>query len=251
MYLAVKTSGAQQCLVQNVHAVGGGQDDNAAVGAETVHLGQQLVQCVLAFVVAAHSGCFGTGTPYSVNLVDEHDTRRFFLCLAEQIADTGSSHADKHFHKVGTCQREERYVGFSGHGLCKQGLSGSRRAYQQGALGYLTSQIGIFLGLFQELDNFFYLLLGFSKSCHILECNLDGGTFFKQLGLGLSYAEDASTSAHASTTAHAAGHENPETDKECKGENLPQNGTEVVPLFFVVNGAVKVGVVSFLLQEIT
>ena len=47
--------------------------------------------------------------------------------------------------------------------------------------------------LFQELDNFFYLLLGFSKSCHILECNLDGGTFFKQLGLGLSYAEDAST----------------------------------------------------------
>ena len=104
---------------------------------------------------------------------------------------------------------------------------------------------------FQELDNFFYLLLGFSKSCHILECNLDGGTFFKQLGLGLSYAEDASTSAHASTTAHAAGHENPETDKECKGENLPQNGTEVVPLFFVVNGAVKVGVVSFLLQEIT
>ena len=94
-------------------------------------------------------------------------------------------------------------------------------------------------------------MLGFSKSCHILECNLDGGTFFKQLGLGLSYAEDASTSAHASTTAHAAGHENPETDKECKGENLPQNGTEVVPLFFVVNGAVKVGVVSFLLQEIT
>ena len=44
-----------------------------------------LVQCVLALVVATHSGCFGTGTPYSVNLVDEHDTRRFFLCLAEDV----------------------------------------------------------------------------------------------------------------------------------------------------------------------
>ena len=77
-----------------------------------------------------------------------------------------------------------------------------------------------------------------------------GEPFSNNWALDFPHAEDASTSTHASTTAHAAGHENPETDKECKRENLPQNGTEVVPFFFVVNRTVKVGVVSFLLQEI-
>ncbi len=78
-----------------------------------------------------------------------------------------------------------------------------------------------------------------------------GRAFSNNCALDFAYAEDASTSAHAATTAHAAGHENPETDKECKRENLPQNGTEVVTLLFVVNGAVEACFVSFLLQEIT
>lgn len=137
-----------------------------------------------ALVVATHSGCFGTGTPYSVNLVDEHDTRPFPL-LGGTNRGHGKLPRRQTFPQKSEPAKEERYVGFSGHGLCKQGLSGSR-GHQQGALGYLTSQIGIFLGLFQELDNFFYLLLGFSKS-HFLSLNVIlMGTFFKQLGLGLS-----------------------------------------------------------------
>ena len=43
MYLTVKTSCTQQGLVQNVHTVGGSQDYDTAVGAESVHLCEQLV----------------------------------------------------------------------------------------------------------------------------------------------------------------------------------------------------------------
>ena len=104
VYLAVETSGAQQCLVQHVYPVGGGEDDNAAVGAETVHFRQQLVQCVLALVVASHGGCFGTGASHRVDFVDEYDAGCFLLCLAEQVADAGGSYADEHFYEVGACQ---------------------------------------------------------------------------------------------------------------------------------------------------
>ena len=40
MYLAVETSGPQQCFVQNVGAVGGCQYDDATVGTESVHFGK-------------------------------------------------------------------------------------------------------------------------------------------------------------------------------------------------------------------
>ena len=104
MYLAVETSGAQQCFVQYIHTVGCGENDDTAVGTETVHFGQQLVQCVFAFIVTAHSGRFGTGTSHCIDFVDEYDAGSFFFGLAEQVADAGSAYADKHFHEVGTCQ---------------------------------------------------------------------------------------------------------------------------------------------------
>ena len=49
--LAVEASGAQQGTVQDVGAVGRGEDDDAAVRAEAVHLREELVERVLALVV--------------------------------------------------------------------------------------------------------------------------------------------------------------------------------------------------------
>ena len=86
MYLSVKTSCTQQCLVENVYTVGGGQDDDTRVGAKSVHLGEQLVQCVLALVIASHCGVLSSGTAYGVDLVDEDDAGCFLLGLAEEVA---------------------------------------------------------------------------------------------------------------------------------------------------------------------
>ena len=54
IYLTVKTSCTQQCLVQHVSTVGCGQNDDTAIGAKAVHLGKQLVQSAFALVITTH-----------------------------------------------------------------------------------------------------------------------------------------------------------------------------------------------------
>ena len=71
--LSVKTTGAQQRLIQNICAVGCGQNDDAAIRSESVHFGQQLVKCILTLVVASKVDALATSTTNSVDLVDKDD----------------------------------------------------------------------------------------------------------------------------------------------------------------------------------
>ncbi len=100
IYLTVETSGTQQGLVKDVGAVGGGKDNHAAVGPETVHLGEQLVEGVFALIVGTHFGIFPTGTADSVNLIYENDTGGFFLGFLEKVSHAGSAHTHKHLHEI-------------------------------------------------------------------------------------------------------------------------------------------------------
>ena len=50
---AVEAAGAQQRLVEDLRAVGGAEHDHRDVGLEAVHLGEDLVERLLALVVAA------------------------------------------------------------------------------------------------------------------------------------------------------------------------------------------------------
>ena len=52
-YLAVETARAQQRRIQHIGTVGGRDDDDALIALEAVHLDQQLVQGLLALVMAA------------------------------------------------------------------------------------------------------------------------------------------------------------------------------------------------------
>ena len=117
MNLSVETSGTKQRFVQDIGTVRSRQDDNTAVGAETIHFRKQLVQRVFAFVVAVHIYIFATGTTDSIDFVDKHDTRSFLFCLAEQVTYAGSTYADEHFYEVRTGQGEERNVCLSGYSL--------------------------------------------------------------------------------------------------------------------------------------
>ena len=51
--LTVEPARTQQRRVQNILAVGGGNDDDARIGAETVHLNQQLVEGLFPLVMTA------------------------------------------------------------------------------------------------------------------------------------------------------------------------------------------------------
>jgi hypothetical protein len=50
----VEAARAQQGRVEDLRPVGGGQHDDALVAGEAVHLGEDLVKCLLLLVMTAH-----------------------------------------------------------------------------------------------------------------------------------------------------------------------------------------------------
>src|SRR3954469_8746821 len=80
--LPVEPAGAQQRRVQDVGAVGRGDEDDVGLDVEAVHLNQQLVEGLLALVVpSAQAGA--TVAADRVDLVDEDDGGCVVLGLLE------------------------------------------------------------------------------------------------------------------------------------------------------------------------
>src|ERR1700716_1585224 len=70
-HVTVETAGPQQRRVKDVRSVGGRDHDHVGVGLEAVHLDEQLVEGLLALVVAtAEAGA--TLAPDGVDLIDEY-----------------------------------------------------------------------------------------------------------------------------------------------------------------------------------
>ena len=125
--LPVEAARAEQRRIEHVGAVGGGDQDDAVVGLEAVHLDQQLVQRLLALVVPAAEARAAMPAD-GVDLVDEDDAGRVRLALLEEVAHAAGAHADEHLDEVRARHREERPPGFTGHRLGEQRLAGARRA---------------------------------------------------------------------------------------------------------------------------
>ena len=193
IYLTVEAACTHQGRVEHVGTVGGSKDDDAAVGAKAVHLGKQGIQRVLALVVSAHGRILGAGTAHGIYLVDEDDTGRFLLGLAEQVAHTTGTHAHEHFNKIAARHGEEGHASLACNSLGQQRLTRSRRSHEQSALGNLTSQFGVFLRILQELNDFLHLLLGTFLSGHVLERDVQVAAFLVHLGLRLAHVEDSAS----------------------------------------------------------
>src|SRR5581483_9621985 len=136
--LAVEPAGPQQRRVQDVGPVGGGDDDDAALGVEAVELDQHLVQGLLALVVAATEASAAVPSD-RVDLVHEYDRRRIGLRLLEQVTDPGRADTDEHLDEVRTGDRVERHAGLACHRAGEQRLAGAGRAVEQHALGDLRA----------------------------------------------------------------------------------------------------------------
>src|SRR5690554_6306997 len=90
--LTVEAARTQQRRIKHVLAVGGRDDDDALISVKAVHLDQQLVQRLLAFVVAA-TDADTTGAADGVDLVDKDDAGGGFLGLLEHVADAARTDA--------------------------------------------------------------------------------------------------------------------------------------------------------------
>ena len=166
--LAVEAAGTQQRGIEHVGTVGRGDQDHALVGLEAVHLDQQLVQRLLALVIAA-AETGATVTADRVDFVDEDDARRILLGLLEHVADARGADADEHFDEVRTGNGEERHVGFARDRARDQGLAGAGRADQQHAARNAAAEALEFAGIAQEFDDLLQVLLGLVDAGDVLE----------------------------------------------------------------------------------
>ena len=166
--MAVEAAGPQQGRIEHVGPVGGGHDDHRLGLREAVHLAEDLVERLLALVVAAaHAGAAVAAD--GVDLVDEEDGGGVFLGGVEQVADPAGAHAHEHLDELRAVDGEEGHARLAGHGPAQQRLAGARRAHQQHALGHAAAQALELGRVLEELDDLLQLVLDALQAGHVVE----------------------------------------------------------------------------------
>ncbi len=217
--LPVEAARAQQRRVEDVGPVRGGDQDDAALHVEAVHLDEQLVQGLLALVVAAAEA--RTAVPADgVDLVDEDDRRGVGLGLLEQVTDTRGADADEHLDEVGTGDRVEGDTGLARDGTRQQGLSGAGRAVEEHTLGDLGADGLELRRLLEELLDLVEFLDGLVRARDVGERRLRG-VLGDELGLGLPEVHDSGAAA-----LHLVHQEQEDNDDEDEGQEREQHAQE-------------------------
>ena len=155
--LAVETARTKQSRVQNVNAVRRRDEHHGLVLLEAVHLDEQLVQGLLALIVAA-AQTGATLAANGVDLVDEDDRRSRFLGMLEQVAHAACANAHEHFDEFRTRNTEERHLGLARDGARKQRFARARRAYEQAAARNFRAKVLVLLRVHEEVFDFLKLL---------------------------------------------------------------------------------------------
>ena len=187
--------------------------------AEAVHLYQNLVQGLLALVVAA-AQAGATVAADGVDLIDKDDAWGIALGLVEKVTDAGGAHADEHLDEFRTADGEEGHFGLAGHGLGEEGLAGAGRASQQDAARDVGAQGGEPLRELEELHDLLELLLSLLFTRHVREGH--GGA------VGHDHASAASAEVHGlgAGTLGLLHHEQQQTAEENEGQEVQQQADE-------------------------
>ena len=193
----VEAARTKQRLVERLRPVGGGEDDDALVVVKAVHLGEELVQGLLALVVGAERGV--AALAHGVDLVDEDDAGGLLARLLEEVAHLGGAAADEHLDEGRSGDLEERDARLAGDGLGQKRLARARRAHEQRAAGAAGADLVVLLGVLEEAHDLLEGLLGLVLACHVLE--RDPGLLALDL-LGVGLAEAASHAKAAPAEVH-------------------------------------------------
>ena len=170
----VEPPGPQQRGVEDLGAVGRTDDDDRLGGLEAVHLGQDLIERLLALVVRA--GDAGRPLPRAadrIELVDEDDRGRGLLGFGEQVAHARGADADDRLDELRGRDREERRVRLARDGARQQRLSGAGRAEQQHAVRYPRAEAHVLVRRLQEVDDLGQLGLRLVDPGDVVEAHLD------------------------------------------------------------------------------
>ena len=221
-HLAIETAGPQQGRIQHFGLVGGREHDHRLVlGGEAIHFGEQLIEGLLAFVVAAHhSHRAGAALADGIEFVDENDAGGFLFGLFKQIAHPGGTRTHKQFHKFRTADDEEGHARLAGHRLREQRFAGAGRAHQQHPFGNAGADGGIALGRLEEVHDLGELGLGLIHASHVGEGDPRLLVGHVHLGLALGEAQGTLGASHAA----AAGEELEHPDEDQRRHHPAQQG---------------------------
>ena len=214
-----KRPGRKQRGIEHVGPVGRGDDDDAFVLLEAVHLDQQLVERLLALVVAA-AEARAAMAPDRVDFVDEDDAGRVLLGLLEHVAHAARADADEHFDEVGARDGEERHVGFARHRARRQRLAGAGRADQQHAARDAPAELLELLRIAQEFDDLLQVFLGLVDAGDVLEGDA-ALRLVEQLGLRLAEAHRL-----AGAALHLARHVDPHAEEQQQRQAVDEQGQQ-------------------------
>ena len=181
---------------------------------------------MFAFVIAAAQ----TGTALaadSVDFVNKDDAWRISFGLLKHIAYAACTHADEHFHKIGTGNAEERHACFSGNGFGQQGFTRARRAGQQNTARHAAAQRLVAAWVSQIFNDFLHFFFGFVAACHIGKGH-GVGIFVQQARTAFTKRERTAFAA-AGLSAHKV---NPHADQKQYGQQVGQQATQKARLFF-------------------
>ena len=212
--LAIEATRAEQRRVEDVGAVRRSDQDDVVLHLEAVHLDEQLIQRLLALVVAAAEA--GTAMAADrVDLVHEDDARRGLLGLLEEVAHARGADADEHLDEVGAGDREERNAGLARDGARQQGLAGAGRPVEEHALGDRGAERLELLRVLEELLDLLKLLDRLVDAGDVLEADLRR---VRRHALRARLAEAHHLGAAA---LHLVHQEDPEPDQQQEREEAP------------------------------
>ena len=183
---------------------------------EAVHLDEQLIERLLALVIAAAEAGAAMAAD-RVDFIDEDDAGRVLLRLLEHVAHAAGADAHEHFDEVRAGDREERHIRFAGDGAGEQRLAGARRTDEQHALRDAAAEPLEFLRIAQEFDDLFQFFLGFVDAGDVFERHA-AGALGEQLGAALAEAHRL-----AAAGLHLAQEENPHADEEQHREPVDED----------------------------
>ena len=193
--LSVKTARTQQGGIKNIGTVCRRDEDQVRGVVKAVHLNQQLVEGLVAFIRTATITRTAVTTD-RIDLIDEDNRGSNFLCAGYKITHTRSANTDIHLKEFRTCNGEEGSLGFTRNSLCQQGLTCSRRTVEEHTSRNACTDLAELLGGNQELANFFKFLNGLVFTGHVSEGDVRA-FLVKVLGAALAKGTHHLGSTHA------------------------------------------------------
>mmetsp|Transcript_3083 Transcript_3083/g.5205 ORF Transcript_3083/g.5205 Transcript_3083/m.5205 type:complete len:212 (+) Transcript_3083:249-884(+) len=167
--LTIQPSRPQQCRVQNVRTVRGGNDLDHVIRVKSIQLTQQFQHGTLDLAITrlVAPKTFGTN---SIQLVNKDNRtagctiRNFLLGKFECIPNQLGSVSNKHLNQLRSSQFQKHRISLIGTSTCQQGLPCPRRTVEKHPLGWFDANrikhILMRHWQYDSLDKFLDLLIG-------------------------------------------------------------------------------------------